>query len=562
MSHTSRREFLSGAAKLAGVSAAAAAAAAVPAVALGAVREHAGKSVITTPENAIVETSAGKVRGFVRNSIFTFKGVPYAGTTAGEARFQPPTPVTPWTQVRSTMSYGPVCPQPARGGWASDRLAFLYDWDDGYPGEDCLRLNVWTPGAGDRSKRPVMVWLHGGGYEAGSSQELPSYDGENLSRRGDVVVVSVNHRLNVFGYLNMAAVGGEKYSRSVNVGMLDIVAALQWVRDNVARFGGDPANVTIFGQSGGGAKVSTLMAMPAAKGLFHKAIVQSGSQLHLASSEASAALAAEVLKELQAQGIGLEQLTQVPAARLVEIATPVKNRMISTRPRAPTYERLGWQPWLDGTVVTSHPFDPQAPALASHVPMLIGATLHEFSTAGSMPEPRALTEEWLVTEVKKTYGDVAGEIVTAFRQGHPGALPYELAGIISATAICRTSAVRQAQLQATNAPAYLYWFAWKTPVLDGTPLAYHCSELAFAFDNIDRCANSTGGTPDARELAVKVSQAWIQFARTGNPNHSGLPRWPAVSAAALPTMIFDTHCEVKNDPDAQERKSLVGQASA
>lgn len=532
MSHTSRREFLSGAAKLAGVSAAAAAAAAVPAVALGAVREHAGKSVITTPDNAIVETSAGKVRGFVRNSIFTFKGVPYAGTTAGEARFQPPTPVTPWTQVRSTMSYGPVCPQPARGGWASDRLAFLYDWDDGYPGEDCLRLNVWTPGAGDRSKRPVMVWLHGGGYEAGSSQELPSYDGENLSRRGDVVVVSVNHRLNVFGYLNMAAVGG------------------------------DPANVTIFGQSGGGAKVSTLMAMPAAKGLFHKAIVQSGSQLHLASSEASAALAAEVLKELQAQGIGLEQLTQVPAARLVEIATPVKNRMISTRPRAPTYERLGWQPWLDGSVVTSHPFDPQAPALASHVPMLIGTTLHEFSTAGSMPEPRALTEEWLVTEVKKTYGDAAGEIVTAFKQGHPGALPYELAGIISATAIFRTSAVRQAQLQTTNAPAYLYWFAWKTPVLDGTPLAYHCSELAFAFDNIDRCANSTGGTPDARELAAKVSQAWIQFARTGNPNHSGLPRWPAVSAAALPTMIFDTHCEVKNDPDAQERKSLVGQASA
>ena len=180
-----------------------------------------------------------------------------------------------------------------------------------------------------------MVWLHGGGYEAGSSQELPSYDGENLSRRGDVVVVSVNHRLNVFGYLNMAAVGGEKYSRSVNVGMLDIVAALQWVRDNVARFGGDPANVTVFGQSGGGAKVSTLMAMPAAKGLFHKAIVQSGSQLHLASAEASAALAAEVLKELQAQGIGLEQLTQVPAARLVEIATAGEEPDWSPRVRGP-----------------------------------------------------------------------------------------------------------------------------------------------------------------------------------------------------------------------------------
>ncbi len=557
MSDTSRREFIAGAAKLAGVSAVTTIAGAVPGVAAGAVREGAGKSTITTPASAIVETSAGKVRGYVRNGIVTFKGIPYAGTTAGDARFLPPAPVTPWTQVRASMSYGPVCPQPVRGGWASDRLAFLFDWDDGYPGEDCLRLNVWTPAADDRSKRPVMVWLHGGGYEAGSSQELPSYDGENLSRRGDVVVVSVNHRLNVFGYLNMAAVGGEKYARSVNVGMLDIVAALQWVRDNVSRFGGDPANVTVFGQSGGGAKVSTLMAMPSAKGLFHKVIVQSGSQLRLATADAAAAQAAAVLKELQAKGIGIEQLTQVPAARLVEIATAVKNSLVSTKPRAPTHERLGWQPWLDGTVITSHPFDPQAPALATNVPMLIGTTMHEFSPAGALPDPRALTEEWLIGEVKKTYGETAPQIVAAFKEGHPGALPFELAGIISATTVFRNSAVRQAQLQSVNAPAYLYWFAWKTPVLDGTPLAYHCAELAFAFDNIDRCANSTGGTPEARELAAKVSQAWIQFARTGNPHHSGLPRWPAVSAGALPTMIFDTRCEVRNDPDAKERASLT-----
>jgi para-nitrobenzyl esterase len=556
MTETSRREFLSGAATLAGASAAATLAAA-PGVALGAVREGAGKSVITTPANAVVETSAGKIRGYVRNGIFTFKGVPYAGTTAGDARFQPPAPVTPWTQVRASMSYGPVCPQPVRGGWAMDRLAFLFDWDDGHPGEDCLRLNVWTPAADDRSKRPVMVWLHGGGYEAGSSQELPSYDGENLSRRGDVVVVSINHRLNVFGYLNMAAVGGEKYARSINVGMLDIVAALQWVRDNIGRFGGDAANVTVFGQSGGGAKVSTLMAMPAAKGLFHKAIVQSGSQLRLASAEASAAQAAAVLKELAAQGIGMEQLTQVPAARLVEIATGVKNKLQSTNPRAPISERLGWQPWLDGTIVTSHPFDPQAPALAAQVPMLIGTTMHEFSPAGAMPDPRALTDEWLATEVSKTYGPAASDIVAAFKRGHPGALPFEIAAIIGATSTFRASAVRQAQLQSANAPAYLYWFAWKTPVLDGTPLAYHCSELAFAFDNIDRCANATGGTAEARDLAAKVSQAWIQFARTGSPNHGGLPRWPAVSANTLPTMIFDTRCEVKDNPDAAERQALA-----
>ncbi|HKS55935.1 MAG TPA: carboxylesterase/lipase family protein [Steroidobacteraceae bacterium] len=547
MSDTSRREFIGIAAAL-GIGA--------PGVTLAAVRGSVGKSVVETPASAIVETSAGKVRGFVRNGIVTFKGIPYGASTAGEARFQPPAPPTPWTDVRATMSYGPVCPQPVRSGWQSDRAAFLYDWDDGFPGEDCLRLNVWTPAAAERGKRPVMVWLHGGGYEAGSSQELPSYDGENLSRRGDVVVVSINHRLNVFGYLNMAAVGGEKYAHSINVGMLDIVAALQWVRDNVARFGGDPANVTVFGQSGGGGKVSTLMAMPSAQGLFHKAIVQSGSLLRLASAEASAAQAAEVLKELEAQGVGREQLTQLPAARLVEIATVAKNRLVSTRPRAPTHERLGWQPWVDGTVVASHPFDPRAPALATKVPMLIGTTLHEFSPASMMPDPRGLTEEWLTAEVAKNYGDAAGKIVAAFKSGHPGALPFELAAVISATTIFRLSAVRQAQLQSANAPAYLYWFAWKTPVLDGIPLAYHCVDLAFAFDNIDRCANSTGGTPEARDLAARISQAWIQFARTGNPNHAGLPRWPAVSAQTLPTMIFDTHCEVKNDPDAAERKSL------
>jgi para-nitrobenzyl esterase len=273
--------------------------------------------------------------------------------------------------------------------------------------------------------------------------------------------------------------------------------------------------------------------------------------------ESSAAQAAAVLQELQAQGIGTEQLTQVPPARLVEIATAVKNKLQSANPRTSITDRLGWQPWIDGSVVTSHPFDPQAPALAANVPMLIGTTMHEFSSASMLPDPRSLTEQWLVEEVAKTYGDSAKQIVAAFKRGHPGALPYELAAIIGATATFRAAAVKQAQLQSTNAPAYLYWFAWKTPVLDGLPLAYHCAELAFAFDNIDRCANSTGDTPEARDLAAKVSQAWIQFARTGNPNHSGLPQWSAVSAQTLPTMIFDTRCEVKNDPDAEERIVLA-----
>ncbi|MBI3735652.1 carboxylesterase/lipase family protein [Candidatus Sumerlaeota bacterium] len=219
-------------------------------------------------DKVVVETNSGKVRGTIRNGIFTYKGIPYGASPAGSARFQPPAPPRPWSSIRDSMQYGPVCPQEPRAGWAIDRLAWLFDWDDGHSAEDCLRLNVWTPGIKDNAKRPVMVWLHGGGFQAGSSQELPSYHGERLARRGDVVVVSVNHRLGVLAHLDLASIGGEKYKHSANAGTLDLVLALQWVRDNIANFGGDPGNVTIFGQSGGGGKVTALMAMPSAAGLF------------------------------------------------------------------------------------------------------------------------------------------------------------------------------------------------------------------------------------------------------------------------------------------------------
>ena len=240
----------------------------------------------------VVETSAGKVRGYTRNGIHTFKGIPYAATTAGPARFLPPSKLKPWTGVRSSMQYGLVAPQPPRD-WSNDEVAFLFNWNDGIPGEDCLRLNIWTPGINDNRKRPVMVWLHGGGYVAGNGQEHPGYDGENLSHRGDVVVVSLNHRLGVLGYLDLSEYG-ERYASSANVGNLDIVAALEWVRDNITGFGGDPGNVTIFGQSGGGSKVSTLMAMPSAAGLLHRGIVQSGSSLRQATPDRSRKLAAAV----------------------------------------------------------------------------------------------------------------------------------------------------------------------------------------------------------------------------------------------------------------------------
>ena len=252
--------------------------------------------VIASASQAVADTTQGKVRGYIHNEIYNFKGIPYGQNTEGASRFMPPVKPSSWTGVRDTLTYGPICPQKPNSGWGMQEYAFLYQWVDGFQSEDCLRLNVWTPAIKDNKKRPVLFWVHGGAFFSGSSQEHPSYDGENLSREGDVVVVSVNHRLNALGFLDLSGYGIQ-YEKSGNVGMLDLVAALEWVRDNIADFGGDAGNVTIFGQSGGGAKVTTLMAMPSAKGLFHKAVSQSSSTVQVASPAYAAELASHFLAE-------------------------------------------------------------------------------------------------------------------------------------------------------------------------------------------------------------------------------------------------------------------------
>ncbi|HZS05516.1 MAG TPA: carboxylesterase/lipase family protein [Blastocatellia bacterium] len=561
-----RRTLIKSAATLAGSAAASALLPAVPAE-----TERAARVALTAPggcetiiaasdSKAIVETAAGKVRGCVRNGIFTFKGLPYAGTTAGGARFQPPTKATPWTGVRSSMQYGFVCPQQSRTGWANDEVAWMFDWDDGRPGEDCLLVNVWTPGINDNRKRPVMVWIHGGGFTAGSGQELKSYDGENLSRRGDVVVVSLNHRLGILGFLNLSEYG-ERYVSSANVGQLDLVAALEWVRDNIGNFGGDAGNVTIFGQSGGGAKVSTLMAMPSARGLFHKVIVQSGSSLRQVSLESSTKLTAAVLAELGLNGSQVEQLHKLTHAQLVDAGLAAGRKLTPTPAPAPGSggNRIGWGPVVEGKVLPHHPFDPTAPAISASVPMLIGTTLNEFTTALGNPTMEALSEEELKKRVSATHGAKGERLIETFRRLHPRAKPIDLLSFINTTGAVRQNAITQAERKAAQsaAPAYLYLFAWQTPVLDGRPRAFHCAELAFVFDNTDRCASMTGGGPEARALAAKVSDAWINFARKGDPNHSGLPKWPAFTADKVPTMVFDTKCEVKNDPDGEARQILA-----
>ena len=568
-----RREWLRGATLLAGASAVglatptAASAAPTPHAATSAIGPTAQQSRATsvaTPERAIVATTAGKVRGFTRDGVFVFKGIPYADTTAGANRFLPPQPVKPWTGVRPALAWGAVSPHGPRAGWAHSEEQFLYQWDDGFEGEDMLNVNVWSPGVGS-GKRPVLVWLHGGGYASGSDRELRPYDGERLAREHDVVLVSMNHRLNVLGFLDLSQIGGEKYAASGNAGMLDLVQSLQWVRDNISAFGGDPGNVTIFGQSGGGGKVTTLMGMPAAKGLFHKAVAISGSLFSIGTPDGATKLAQGVLAELGIEKGQLEKLQSVPASQLVAAAFAAQQKVKPFAfPRlGGTTLDLGWQPLVDGKVLPASPFDPAAPALSADVPFLVGNTFHEFSPGIGNPQAHLMTWDVLATQLQPRLGAATSPVIAEYRRIFPAAKPLEIAGLAGAD-LFRRGAVLQAERKAAQggAPAYLYWFGWKTPVLDGRPLAYHCQDLAMWFDNIDLAAQATGGGPVARSLAEKMSGALVAFARTGNPNHPGLPRWPAYSAKNPANMIFDEKVEVRTDPDREARKLIAESAKA
>lgn len=520
-----------------------------------------GETVTAGTGIAEAQTRYGKIAGYRARGIFAFKGVPYGDTTGGANRFLPPRPPKPWTGVRSTRSYGLVAPQDKGNGRLNDDEAFLFQWNDSVEGEDCLRLNVWTPGIADKARRPVMVWLHGGGFAAGSGNDLPAFDGHNLAKRGDVVVVTLNHRLNLLGFLDLSA-HGSAYAQSGNVGMLDIVAALAWVRDNIANFGGDPKCVTIFGQSGGGAKVSMLMGMPAAKGLFHRAIVQSGSFLVSTPQEKSRRLADLTLRELGISGDPITRLQTMPYADLVRASNAVMAR--ENRPMGPVFDprrlagNLGFGPVIDGDVLPATPFAPDAPAITADVPMIIGTTRNEFATAINHPEYEAMTLDDLRGRLGAMFPGRAEAVLAAFRARTPHASPFDLWSRI-ASAPVRAAAIRQATSKAAQrrAPAYLYWFEWQTKVLDGRPRAFHCAEIPFVFANAERCDHMTGGGPRAAALEARIADAWIAFARTGNPNHAGLPAWHPYDATTQATMLFDDRCRLAEGIDRAEQASVA-----
>ncbi len=521
-----------------------------------------GAAALTTPlaralfpaghsASPIVATKSGKVRGASADGVCVFKGVHYGASPEGAGRFLPPTPPQPWTDVADALQYGTMAPQFLSSATGSDiRIAMGDIFGPGGVGENCLVLNVWTPSV-THGKRPVMLWLHGGGYTAGSSG-APTYDGTNLARKRDVVVVGINHRLNIFGHLYLGKIS-EKYADSGNAGMLDCVLALEWVRDNIARFGGDPNNVTIFGESGGGGKVSVLMAMPPAKGLFHKAIVESGATLRVSTADEADAAARKFLAQLKIAPDHVDDLQKLSMNDLLAAMRAMTG---------PNSIRLG--PVVDGRSLPRQPFDPDAPAQSANIPLLIGTNGTETTALLGIGDPSAFTlDDPGMRANPKSYLHLTDDtqvdsLVALYKKSRPDATPSEIYFAVTTDRAMRLGAITQAERKAAQAaaPAYMYIFDWRSPVLGGKLRSPHGIEMGFVFDNTDKTAGMNGTAADLLPLAEKVSSAWTNFARTGNPNAKGLPHWPPYDASTRATMIFNDESKVVSDPGKEERQAL------
>jgi para-nitrobenzyl esterase len=493
-----------------------------------------------------VDTAFGRIRGATVDGINTFRGIPYGDTTAGRNRFTRPADPLPWTGIRDALDWGPSAPQREPG--VQPRTGALSVAARNLPreGEDCLVLNVWTPGVNDNARRPVMLWCHGGGFASGSGSS-PVTDGTNLARRGDVVVVSINHRLNVLGFTFLEELGGSEFAGSGDAGMLDIVHALRWVRNHIERFGGDPENVTVFGQSGGGRKVATLLTMPSARGLFHRAIIESGATLRLVEREQATRVAGALMHKLGLGRSQLRELQQLPVDRVMTAYFAVVREMNVDQ------MTMGFSPTVDGRFLPRHPFHPDASDIAADVPLMIGSTRTELTSSADQAA-FALTDSGLRERIVALLGKHADRVLEVYRNANPGASASDLYFLIASderySAPVMKIAERRAALDA--GPVYLYYFRWESPYDGGRFRSPHTIEVPFAFHNL-AVSPLTADAPGAAALADKVSSAWLAFARTGNPNVRGLAQWPAFEATRRSTMVFDDHSAAVDDPIREQR---------
>jgi para-nitrobenzyl esterase len=491
------------------------------------------------PTDPVATTQYGKVRGTAEDGILTFKGIRYGADTA-TTRFAGPAEPERWDEVLEATQYGASCPQTPTGNpgglftsWRPEPTPPL--------DEDCLFLNVWTPALADDGQRPVMVWFHGGGFSSGSGSST-AYDGVRLARRGDVVVVTVNHRLNVFGYLALGHYG-EGFEDSAVAGVLDMVQALEWVRDNIASFGGDPDTVMIFGESGGGAKVSTLMATPAAKGLFHRAVVQSGAMIRFPGQEDAQVAADNVVANLGLTEETIEEIKTLPVATISEALADTG---------------AATAPSIDGRTLTRHPFEPDAAPPGKDVPLMLGTNRTENSlfVGAASPETFDLTWDGLEAALARQYPDKdAAAIIAGYRELQPESDPADI--FFEATTDARWLAghVLQAERKTEQggAPAYLYLFDWDTPVDGGKWRSPHALEIGFVFDNVANSESMSGIGEEQQRVADIMADTWIAFARTGNPNNPKIPEWPPYNLDSRPVMVLDETPEVVNDARGAQR---------
>lgn len=495
------------------------------------------RGAVHRPVLVEADTAYGRVQGVSCGPVVSFRGIPYGAPTGGANRFMPPQKPEAWTGVREANAHGPACPQLPADPRSDYARTIYWDANSGGYGEDCLSLNIFTPGIDD-AKRPVLVSFHGGGFAAGAGNNV-GYDGTELAVIGDVVVVTVNHRLNAFGYTNLGALGApEEFKYAGVCGLLDLVASLEWVKANIAGFGGDPSRVMIFGQSGGGAKTSALLAMPSARGLYSRAAVQSGSIVRVATEEVGAKAAEKLLAELALTIANIRGIQSVPWQQLLEAAL-----------RAGV---MGFVPSLGSDALPRHPFEPDAPAESADVPLIVSSTLED---AALVLKRYDIDEPTLQAALTERFGSEQGpEIYQLYRGAEPRRAPHLLLSQVLTDAGFRRGVHTQAERKAAQgtAPVWVYQWDWATPAYDGKFGAIHGIDVAASFHAVRD--TFFAGQAEGRLMADRLTSAWLAFARTGDPNNDLLPKWPTYDAQTRATMLFDSDTRVVDDPRRELRE--------